>query len=75
MSGGGRDTSVSAPSSDTFPWDMDTPTKETATEVLQHLIDTALDDPAEEGVQVVGSRGLDHLCSNVACQPYFTSVY
>ena len=48
MSGGGRDTSVSAPSSDTFPWDMDTPTKQTATEVLQHLIDTALDDPAED---------------------------
>ena len=47
MSGGGRDTSVSAPSSDTFPWDIDTPTKQTATGVLQHLIETALEGDAD----------------------------
>ena len=47
MSGGGRDTSVSAPSSDTFPWDIDTPTKQTATDVLQHLLETALEGDAD----------------------------
>ena len=48
MSGGGRGKPTSSPDPMVFPWDMNTPTKTAATEILGDLIESALESNPDD---------------------------